>query len=820
MKNLYFLLFVVSISFQPIAAQNSTEKLLQNLKDYHSIPREVAYLHLNKSVLLQGEQLGFSAYVVNKNDLKPSTKTTNLYVQVKNEAGEVIREKLLLVEEGVASNIIKIDNSLPTGNYTITAFTNWMRNFEEQNFFTESFRVIKTNLDHKSKKAVEQELDAQFLPESGHLLSDVVNNIGIIVKDQAGYGLANSTVIVRDSKNRDLANVRLNKFGIGKFSMIPDPQEIYTAVVVQENEEVPVAFDVPVEQNGIIISATQRGAELRLLVSTNTESLEKIQRKPLILTIQNRSLVDAHEIEFRDNKTIPVIVDLNSLTSGINIITVFDEDHHPLAERLIFNHQDLPVMKMQKAQLTSQKDSLQLNFSFQSEEKLNFSVSILPQHTLSASRHHNIISYNLLQPYVRGTIENAGWYFEENSEDRKFELDNLLLTQGWSSYDWEEIFKSEMKLEHRFEKNFELKAIINSKDVDKRELRYLVHATANNNPLVAEIPSEKKAFVFDGFRPVEGEQVYISRIKRNDNLVPAKLALQSYPQIFPSFQPKSELLEQKLQKVKNSGNGLMQVFRYGNQIEELGEVSLEAKVDRVKERERKLGANSYGSVHVLNNDDVALYGTLANLLRANGIRVNEAGGNFSVATIFSTVSSFGRGNSGSSEGGSTDSGIVEPSKGEPTTGLSQGVAIYLDGVLQYDLSRFYQYPLVDVDYIEINKTGMGNGFIGNKGHIKIYTLPGSRYGNNDRNRIQEFDIPLAYSLDKEYYVPRYESTADDFFQAFGVIDWKSGLSSENGESVTFKIARPEVDYQIITEGFTEDGKFIYDVENISAESKL
>ncbi|MHA6278793.1 hypothetical protein ACXYMT_01310 [Salinimicrobium sp. CAU 1759] len=817
MKKFYFLLFVFSFAFQPLTAQNSTEKLLEDLKDYHSIPREVAYLHLNKSVLLQGEQLGFSAYVVNKNDLKPSKETTNLYVQVKNEAGEIVREKLLLVENGVASNLVEIDNTFPTGNYTITAFTNWMRNFNEQNFFTESFRVIESNLAHKADKVVEQGVDVQFLPESGHLLSDVVNSIGIIAKDQTGHGIANATVVVRDSKNRDLANVQLNRFGIGKFSMIPDPQENYTAVVVQENNEIPVAFDTPVEQEGVILTATQRGRELRLLVSTNTSSLKNIQKKPLTLTIQNRSLVDAHEIEFREKKTIPVIVDMSTLASGINIITLFDEDRNPIAERLVFNHHELPVMGMPKTQITSLQDSLQLRFPFQKEEKVKFSVSILPQNTVSANRHHNIISYNLLQPYVRGTIENAGWYFEENTEDRKFELDNLLLTQGWSSYDWNKIFNSEFKLNHRFENYFELRATIHSRDVDKRELRYLVHATANNNPLVAEIPSEKEAFVFDGFRPVEGEQVYISRIKRNDNLVPAKLALQSFPQNFPYFQFEGDLLEQQLQYVKNSGNGLMQVFRFGNEIEELGEVSLEAKVDRLKERERKLGAHSFGSAYVVDNDDVALYGTLANLLRAKGVRVYEAGGNFSVATMFSNTSSFNRGNSGITSGSvsATDSGIIEPGKGAPTLGESQSVAVYLDGVLQYDLSRFYQYSLVDVDYVEINKTGMGNGFIGNKGHIKIYTVPGSRYGNRDRDRIQEFDLPLAYSLKKEFYVPRYESTTDDFFQAYGIIDWKAGLTSENGEAVSFKIDRPKVDYQIITEGFTEAGKLIYDVEKVS-----
>lgn len=807
MKNLYFSLFIVSLFFQPLAAQNSKEKLLENLKEYHSIPREVAYLHLNKSVLLQGEHLGFSAYIVNKNDLKPSRETTNLYVQVKNSAGEVVKQKLLLVESGVASNIVEIDSEFASGNYTISAFTNWMRNFDEQNYFVESFRVIESKLDSSYVEEEHREIDVQFLPESGHLLSGVVNSIGIIAKDDTGYGLPNGSVVVKDNQNRDLASIKLNQFGIGKFTMIPKAEEEYSAVVIQGKKEVPVSFDLPVEQEGIILTANQRGDQLRLLVTTNASSLPKMQKKPLILTVQNRSLVEGVELEFKEQKSIPVVLDLNTLSSGINIITLFDAAHNPIAERLIFNYAGLPVEKMQDSQITALQDSLEVRLPFQDLKKRSVSISILPENSLSGNSPHNIISYNLLQPYLQGSVENGGWYFQDVSEEKKFALDNLLLTQGWSSYDWEKIFNSEMTVKHKFEKNFELKAIIHSRDADKRGLKYLVHATANNNPLFAEIPSEKEAFIFDGFKPVEGEQVFISRIKRNDNLVPARLALQSFPQKFPYIRLEAPLLEQKLQPVKISGNRLMQVFRFAESIEQLNEVLLETKVDKVKERERKLGAHSYGSVNVVDNDDAVLYGTLANFLRAKGVRVTETAGTFSIKPMFGSTGGF---RPESSESDLKDSP-------DPTTGASQGMAVYLDGVLMYDLSIFYQYNLASVDYIEINKTGMGNGFIGNAGHIKIYSKLESRYKNRDRTRIQEFDLPLAYSLEKQFYVPRYESTTDDFFKAYGVIDWKPGLTSQNGEDISFKIHKPKVDYKMIIEGFTEDGEFIYDVQNFSVE---
>ena len=54
----------------------------------------------------------------------------------------------------------------------------------------------------------------------------------------------------------------------------------------------------------------------------------------------------------------------------------------------------------------------------------------------------NIEAAFLLTPYLKGYIEKPSYYFNNTDRKKLIELDLLLLTQGWSKYDWNDIFYS------------------------------------------------------------------------------------------------------------------------------------------------------------------------------------------------------------------------------------------------------------------------------------------------------------------------------------------------------------------------------------------
>ena len=89
-SKLFILLFCL-FNFNVMTGQNKTN-MQSAFNNYVNLPREVAFSHLNKSLYLKGETIGFSVYILDKNTKKPSAKTTNVYAVIKDEKNNTIKE--------------------------------------------------------------------------------------------------------------------------------------------------------------------------------------------------------------------------------------------------------------------------------------------------------------------------------------------------------------------------------------------------------------------------------------------------------------------------------------------------------------------------------------------------------------------------------------------------------------------------------------------------------------------------------------------------------------------------------------------------------
>ncbi|WP_299520604.1 hypothetical protein, partial [Winogradskyella sp.] len=59
---LFFLLANVSVT----KSHAQSEPVVDAYEDYTEAPREIAYVHLNKSTYIKGEMMGFTAYLLDK----------------------------------------------------------------------------------------------------------------------------------------------------------------------------------------------------------------------------------------------------------------------------------------------------------------------------------------------------------------------------------------------------------------------------------------------------------------------------------------------------------------------------------------------------------------------------------------------------------------------------------------------------------------------------------------------------------------------------------------------------------------------------------
>ena len=418
-----FVLFVCICSIETTLAQNdhSDIDIISAFQEYADLERELVYVHLNKTTFLKGESIGLKAYVFDKNKKQFSTETTNLYISISDEDDYVIKNKLVLVENGIAISDFEIDEAFSSGSYTIKAFTNWMKNFEEQNFFVESIRIIDPEVESPANNLVDNSISTQFLPEGGHLLADVNNTVGVVIKNNLGFGLPFIEGEIVDDENKTVTTFKLNHLGVGRFNLKPEPNRIYKAKYSYKNEAHYETIDTP-ELNGITMSVLDLKDKVAITFNTNAVTLSNIKDQAYKLVIHNGNIIKETYFKFTDKKDVVQVIPIGDLFSGINIFTVLDVNNNPLLERQFFNYEGFRFETSMEPILTTANDSTQIMLQYKSIEPTSLnhlSISVLPSRTRTNTHHHNLASYALLQPYVKGYIEQAQYYFTNLTSRKK-----------------------------------------------------------------------------------------------------------------------------------------------------------------------------------------------------------------------------------------------------------------------------------------------------------------------------------------------------------------------------------------------------------------
>ncbi|MGV3539721.1 MAG: TonB-dependent receptor plug domain-containing protein [Rufibacter sp.] len=154
-KPRFFYLFLalgtlVLSSFIPRLWQEGSalEKLLAKLTAYtNNYPQEKVYLHLDKPYYAAGEDIWFSAYLVNAAQHTPSPLSKVLYVELINPQDSVYRRVVVDVENGFSHGDFALEDTIPAGQYKLRAYTSWMQNSQESYFFHQNLDIFNPRVD-------------------------------------------------------------------------------------------------------------------------------------------------------------------------------------------------------------------------------------------------------------------------------------------------------------------------------------------------------------------------------------------------------------------------------------------------------------------------------------------------------------------------------------------------------------------------------------------------------------------------------------------------------------------------------------------------
>lgn len=773
-------LFVFFSSLSILYGQS--DSLYSKFNTYTAAPRELAYVHLNKSVFIKGENIGFNAYILDKNSKQLSLLTTNLYCEITDKNKKVVKSELVKVLGGVASGVFYVDSLFTSGEYTFKAYTNWMRNFNEHNYYAQQIKVIDLDKESTiSAQTITNAIDVQFLPEGGHLISEAENTIGIVAKDSLGFGIAIEGHI-SDGANNFITSFKTNNLGIGKLLLSPVENTSYNAHITINNKAQTFPIN-PIELKGINLSLTDLGSKVAITFRTNAKTLPLIKENTYTLSFHNGKSIKTTTFSFGESDKITKIIQYDDLSTGVNVFTVFDAKNNPLLERLFFKYDGLNPVVSNNVKIKKSIDSIHVQLPIKAIDtsKINsFSVSVLPVETKAYQQQHSIISYTYLQPYVKGNIENGGYYFKNIDRKKKYELDNLLLTQGWSSYDWHTIFNYPPKQLYDFEIGIEVNVNVNRKKTGQ----YLIFPTKYSTSTVISLAKEEKKFMRNEFFFFDDETLKIGELSRKGKVEIPGLYVQFTPSTIPHFKLKQKPLPIKEKVFMDYSNIAFKPALAKTQI--LDEVLITGETKQTKLE--KLKGAAPGNITVFDDRTRNQFVDFAAFIQTQGYNVEQLNGQLSILPQRSIS--------------------INTPKFPPQ--------VYLDDMLMTDLGFFYNFRMDNVDYIYVDKTGFRMGIRGSSGVIKIYTDPLIGSFNKYGKTFQSYEIPLTFTTQKKFYVPIYSDYNSDFYKGYGVVDWFPNLKTDAQGNLNFRISNThQKAVKLLIEGIVNDTQFVSEEKKIN-----
>ncbi|WP_228853550.1 hypothetical protein [Aegicerativicinus sediminis] len=784
-----YMLIAVTLVFGQETKSNQ-DGLLNNYTAYTKLPRELVYVHLNKTHFTTGETAGFTIYCLEKRTKLLSKETRNIYLKITNEKGEIVKEKLLAMYNGLVYDNFLINEELPKGKYTLTAYTNYQRNFNEPNAYKQYFHVIDPFPQTEEVPQTNTHIDIQVLPEGGHLLLEANNSLGIIAKDSKGLGVANLQGTIETVTGEYLTSFSTNQFGIAKCMIHPLPGEKY--VLKTNHKENQYSINLPAADHiGFNLMLSQLKGGIAVAIQTNNSTLPRVADKPYYLLIHNGSSGKTINFSFKDELQLMKYLETKDLYTGINILTFFDDQNRPILERLYFNYEGVD---MADSELLGQKflnDSINIKLTindFKGKEPHNLSISVLPIETKAYRQNQNIISKAFLTPFLKAPVENAPYYFKEINAAKKYEMDMLLMTQGWSSYNWNDLFNNPPKILFPFENGITVNGTLN----DDMDADYLIHPSKVNQFEVLKPQGDPK-IKLQALFPFGNEKMKISKLTKKGKPKTPSVYLQFTPSKFVDYELQQKVLEAKNQNIVSDQNeptaNQSEILKSSwDHIEQLDEVTLTVQREKMR-REKIKDEIVFGNVDLFDDNMRKRFYDIASYLRTRGYRVYDLNGELK---------------------------IYDLRRGTSSINLRADPIVFLDGMQLFDTSILLNFDMRIVDYVVLNRSGFGEGFRGAGGTIQIFTDPNAASYTKTQQTVLMKDYPLTFSKPEKFYTPKYTSYSNSFFQDYGVIGWFPILGINEDGVVEIQFENHNFDsVKLFIEGVSDNGSFISEEKVIS-----
>ncbi|MFN8250858.1 MAG: hypothetical protein U0V75_03165 [Ferruginibacter sp.] len=399
-------------------------------------PQEKIHVHYDKTYYNPGETIWFKAYITEKGNASAISKT--LYAELIDEKGNILQRKITPVFQSGAASYFDLD-TVYRPKVFVRAYTSWMMNFDTSLYYLKPITLINPKQDAAVKSQPLYSLT--LFPEGGDIIQNINCRVAFKANDQEGIPVNVSGTVV-DSKNKVLSAFTSVHDGMGMFAYTPVFDEQYKVLWkgpdgVQRQVLLPVA-----KREGVAFRVVQGGGKVSYTIN-RPDSANDLFKQFTVFAQINQQTVYGAMIKLHQKAQVTAVIETDSLPDGIMVLTLFNGNDIPVAERLVFinnnNYYFNTDLHTSEKNLTPHgRTVLQLDVG---ENLLsNLSIAVTDAGLEAASKtKETIYSELLLTADLKGYVYNPAYYFSSDADSVKQYLDLVLMTNGWRRYKWEEM---------------------------------------------------------------------------------------------------------------------------------------------------------------------------------------------------------------------------------------------------------------------------------------------------------------------------------------------------------------------------------------------
>ena len=449
------------------------------------IPQEKVFVQMDNTCYFLGDTIWFSAFTRRTNSGRPSKISRVLYAELWNHDGFLVERKLVEMRNGRGSGFFALPDTLYSGYFELRAYTRWQLNWGQtehhhnkyselwfynkamaKDFFRDYEKLYSRVFPVYDKPNVEGEYNRDMtlrplrryfkndpeppklllslFPEGGNMVAGMPCSVVFEAALEDGEYCEGSLSLTLSQGEGTIVAQTENR-GRGSFTFTPEEGKSYEVVFTSTDGKTAKQKIKDLEKEGVSLQVSQQGDEWVLDIHTNLD-------KPLGMTIMHEGVTS----RFAQIKNEIIKIKNEELKSGINQVTIFDEEGRVWADRLFF---------VTKPELTKPTISISgLKAEYQPFEEIDLTLTLskgegihpLPMGERDGERGFslavrdavrqdntfdsgNIMTEMLLASEIKGFVPQPEWFFEKDDEEHRRALDLLMMTQGWRRFAWREM---------------------------------------------------------------------------------------------------------------------------------------------------------------------------------------------------------------------------------------------------------------------------------------------------------------------------------------------------------------------------------------------